>query len=588
MRVGTRVKLNPNLHDHDFRYTQGPVRHGEIGRIISIVGDKITVNFPSHNSWNGLESELILANAATEEDNIHCSICGELITGDYEEVDGDPICTECFGDNYCYCDVCGRVESNDNINYVESDEKYVCDDCLDSEYEKCENCGEYFRRYNGYTIHDGYGGTYVVCEDCYSNGDYSCCDECGDYFESDYCHWHNDYCYCDDCYQTHGGGLYGYHDFQDWQLFKSDKEENPSYYIGKEIELEPKNYSNVSSVLNAIENNINAVGMHDGSLKDGGVEVVTHPESWQYLQEHKQDYINFFDEINKLEYGNDGGCGLHFHVTKPNENVISRVIVLLESFKDEIKKLSRRSDNQLRSWSKFLSDGQSDSEKIKYQSPKWLKDKYLKCGHDRYYALNLCNSKTIEFRFFNGVNTFEQYWGALQFIHNLMDIALDEKREIETINWQDLLVGEELREQARKRDVLDTDKFARNTDDIIEKLEQSLAKAKEEIARTLKNLAKYVNKEMSEMDLKQIKTANIEDIGNKVEQFMTTFNYRRQYLEKITMLYNYLTKDNSLDMENIKSYWSSTKMQYPNNTKRYARYGKLIEKTIKNYESEVK
>lgn len=582
MRVGTRVKLNPNLHDNDFRYTQGPVRHGEIGRIISIVGDKITVNFPSHNSWNGLESELILANdAATEEDNIHCSMCGELITGEYEEIDGEPICSECFSYNYCYCDICGSIESNNDINFVDCDERYVCDNCLDSEYEKCENCGEYFGRYNGYTIHDGYGGTYVVCEGCYQSGDYSYCDECGDYFESDYCHCQNDYCYCDDCYQEHGGGLYGYHDFQDWQLFKSDKEENPSYYIGKEIELEPKNYSNVSGVLNAIENNINAVGMHDGSLADGGVEVVTHPESWEYLQEHKQNYINFFEEIKNLDYGNDGGCGLHFHVSRPNENVIARVIVLLESFKSEIKKLSRRSDTQLRSWAKFLTDsGEEDS--IKYQSMKYLKDKYVKGWHDRYYALNLQNDKTIEFRFFNGVNTFEQFWAALQFIHNIMEIALDEEKDITTVSWKDLLVGDELLEQARKRDVLTIDKKAKDTTDILEKLEKQKQELKDNIKKTLNNMIKYIYKNISDEKLETISSKDIVDIRKGACDFVNTIS------DKLSMLNSTISFYNSVDNYSINSIKSDKEWLRRQVKGNYERYFKQIDKHIANYEKEAR
>lgn len=586
MQVGQRVKLNPNVTN--YRYGRGPVGYDEIGVITSIGNDEVlTINFPSHHFWSGVPSDLISAARKLEDGEIaHCRDCGRKLNSIEHEIDGEYLCEDCFQEKYFYCDECGKIEEKEN-GYLVNEEKWVCQSCLDDYYDQCNDCGNYFRRYEGYTINTGYGDCYEVCDECYSNGDYSYCDNCGNYYESDYCTWHNDCCYCEDCYQETSSELYDYHCFNDWELFKGKNEENPTYYIGKEIELEPKGHSNVSRVIEAINNNINAVGMHDGSLADGGVEVVTHPESWQYLQEHKQDYINFFDEINQLDYGNDGGCGLHFHVSKPNDEVISRVIVLLESFKDEIKKLSRRSESQLRSWAKFLSEGCSEKEQIKYQSTKWLKEKYIKQYHDRYYALNLTNSKTIEFRFFNGVNTFEQYWAALQFIHNLMELALNEKREIETINWQDLLEGDELREQARKRDVLDINKFAKNTNEIIETLEAALDKAKGEIKNTLKNLAKYINKEMSELDLKAIKAKNIEDIDEKINQFMNTFSYRKQYLERITQLYGYLSR-NDIEISTIKDYWENTKRQYPNNTKRYSRYNKLIEKTIKNYESEVR
>lgn len=517
-----------------------------------------------------------------------CKECGEEIRGDYVEVDGEYVCQDCFDEYYFYCDDCGEIENRDNGYYIEDEDKFVCENCLENNYYRCDDCGEYVSEENAYTINNGRGDFYHVCSHCFDNNGYYYCDNCGDYFYEENIHFRDDYCYCDNCYEEEEPEIYDYHEFNDWQLFKSEKEENPKYYIGAEIELEPKGYSNVDGVVSAIKN-INAVGMHDSSLQSGGVEVVTHPETWEYKLENKDKYIKFFKEIEDINYGDDGGAGLHFHVTRPNDNVISRVIVLLESFKDEIKKLSRRSDYQLSHWAKFLSDNCSDGEKVKYQSTKYLKEKYIKDYHDRYYALNLCNSKTIEFRFFNGVNNIEEFWGALQFIHNLMEIAFDENRELNTINWQDLLSGDELISQAQKQGVLEVNKFAKDTTDIIEKYEIALEKAKKDIKNILKNLAKYINKEMSEFDIKQIKANNVEDINRNVNQFLEKFRYRQQYLNRISDLYETLNKENNrLEMHDIKNYWEYTNIQYPVNTERYKRYDKMIQKAIKSYESEVR
>ena len=509
-----------------------------------------------------------------------CKDCGKEIIGSYVEYDGEYICQECFDNDYFYCDDCGRIGYRDYGYWIESSDRVVCDCCI-CNYNRCEDCGEYYPENETTTINDGNNNYYEVCEHCYSNNNYGYCDGCGEYFEEGCLHWHDDDCYCDNCYSEQSGYLYDYHEFIDWHLFKGINEENPPYYIGKEIELEPKGSSDVRGVLNAIENNINAVGMHDGSLSYGGVEVVTHPESWEYLQEHKQDYINFFNKIKDLEYGNAGGCGLHFHVTRPNEDVIARVIMLLESFKSEIKKLSRRSENQLSSWAKFLTDFDGE-EKIKYQSSKYLKDTYIKGWHDRYLALNLNNSNTIEFRFFNGVNTFEQFWGALQFIHNVMQVALNEEKDINTINWQDLLQGEELREQARKRDVLSIDKKAKDTTEILEKLEKQKEELKKKIKNTLNNMVKYIYKELEESKLEDIQRKDIDNIKENASQYV------RKLTDKLIGINDVVGFYRSVDNYNLNMIKNETNMLKRTTQGKYERYFKQIEKLISDYESEVR
>lgn len=590
MRVGDRVKLNPEIER--FYYGRGHAVYDEIGIVVDKNSVSLIIDFPSHEGWKGKANELIkVRREVSEMEEVICKDCGKKLTKeeieneDYYELDDGIICRDCYyEENYFTCEDCGEVYHRDDGYWVKNEGKIVCTDCLDDNYFQCDDCGEYY--HNDNRVYISGRGTYI-CEECRDSGDYYYCDDCGYCCHADDIHFIDDNCYCDECYDEHcEDKLYDYHEFQDWQLFKGKNEENPKYYIGKEIELEPTRHSNVSGVLEAIKNNINAVGMHDGSLENGGVEVVTHPESWQYLQENKEDYIKFFDEIENLDYGDDGGCGLHFHVSRPSDEITSRVIVLLESFKEEIKILSRRNGDF--HWSKFFTDGLSDSDKVKYQSTKWLKDKYVKDWHDRYYALNLQNSKTIEFRFFNGVNNFEEYWAALQFIHNIMELAYDENRELNTIKWKELLVGDELQSQAKKLGVLDIDKNAKDTTDILEKYEASLRKAKEEIRGILRNLAKYVNKEISELDITQVRTNDIDKIMNNISEFTNKIYRRREYLEKIMDLYRALNEDNSIQMESIKDYMERTKLQYPVNSDRYKRYNKLIEKAIKKYESEVR
>lgn len=522
-----------------------------------------------------------------EKENIKiCSKCGEEINIEnseyyYDENTDEYVCDDCFDDYYIKCADCGEVVLIEDAYHIEDTDEYVCDDCIDN-YTCCERCGEYFSD-DSLRYIEHYGS---VCDSCYDNGDFGQCDDCDCCYCMDDLHYHetNDCYYCDDCYEDHEEDLiYGYHDFNSWCFYKGKNEDTPPYYIGKEIELEPRTYDyNVKTVVDIMNKYINAVGMSDGSLNGGGVEVVSHPESWEYLQEKKEDYRKFFNEIETVaHYGNAGNCGLHFHVSRPSDDVVSKIIVILESFKDEIKKLSRRNGDF--HWSHFLTDGSDKVEKMKYQSIKYLKDKYTKEYHDRYMALNLCNSKTIEFRFFKGANNFEEYWGALQFIHNIMEVALDDTKDINTINWKDLIVGDELVEQAKKHGVYGIDKFAKDTTDILDKIKQSKEEMQQEIKRTLKNFIKYISKELEDKKLTIINKNDIFEIERNGQNFLNGLSNDLNYLHRLTTLYTNI-ENNDL---NSTKYSIECIKNNTHSVDKYSRYFKQIDKSIKKYESEM-
>jgi len=519
-----------------------------------------------------------------EKEYAVCVECGEMIQGESVEIDGQYYCSDCFNDNYFYCDDCEKIESRDNGYWIDRESKMICEDCCNNHYVYCHDCSEYVHEDDCYYVT---GRDYYICEDCRDSGDYITCESCGDLFhinDATYSERYDRY-YCDSCYDDINDGLlYSYHEFNDWELFKGKDETYDSvpYYIGKEIELEPKNNYCLEELVDTMTRNINAVAMEDGSLRNESAEIVTHPESWQYLLEHKENYKKFFEEVEHLEYGDAGSAGLHFHVTRPNEDVIARLLVIMESFKDEIKKLSRRTQNQLESWATFLTDECNNKLKsIQYKSTKYLKDEYLKSSHGRYRALNLTNYKTIEFRFFNGANNFEEFWGALQFIHNLMEVALDETRDINTINWKELISGEELENQARLLDVYDVDKYAQDTTEILEKYEKLEEDTRNSIKKTLENFIRYVNREMSNETLENIKGNQIMEIRDKSYEFLNKLDKDVRYLDSLVSTYNRL---NSFSINDIKSEVDYLKRQNPNKN---TRYFKQIEKQIENYNKEM-
>lgn len=510
-----------------------------------------------------------------------CRDCGEIIEhNDYLMIDGEYLCRDCYEQNYFTCEDCGEVVNNDYLYWVE--DKCICQDCIDYNYFLCNDCGEYHHtdNLNYVEVRD-----YDICDNCRDWGDYYYCSDCGDLFHIDDLNYSNreDSYYCDRCFDDHNDGLLCYHGIDDFIFFKNNDEIEPREYIGAEIEVEPKSYADVNGVLNAIrKNNINAEGEEDSSLDYGGVEIVTHPETWEYKLSHKQNYINLFEDLKNLNYGDDGSAGLHFHVSRPNDDIITRIIVILESFKNEIKKLSRRGGNF--GWSKFLTDYYSTNEdKYKYQSTKYLKENYVKHSHDRYLALNLNNTNTIEFRFFNGANNFEEFWGALQFIHNIMDVAYSDK-ELNTIKWKDLLQGEELINQAIKLDVYNVDKYAKDTTEIYEKMEIVKEQTKEEIKRTLKNFIKYINRQMAKANIEGIKSNDIDTIEKDSRRFINNLATELDFLSSVINTYKSIE---TTSIESLKFQMTWLKKSAEERGKKYGRYFDLTEKSIKKYESEV-
>lgn len=509
-----------------------------------------------------------------------CDCCGNTLSIDELEVeDGNfQLCKSCYEDNYFYCDDCGQLRHIDEMTYINENGHNVCESCLDN-YYYCEGCNEYVTNATYISDRDCY-----YCEDCFDNNDCFYCYECGDYYSGDSYGGSDGYDnYCDNCY-CDSGELLSYHSFNDWQPHYATNEivENVKYLIGDEKELEPKGSPDVETVISIMNKYIDDVAMEDGSLSFGGAEIISHPRSWEYLQEHKNDYKNFFNEIEDINYGNLGNAGLHFHVTRPNENVITRIIILMESFKDEIKKLSRRRSSQLSMWANFLTDEYSfDNKYKKYQSSKYLKENYLskeRWDFKRRMALNLTNEKTIEFRFFNGVNNFEEYWASLQFIHNLMEISFDETKDINEVKWIDLLQGEELQKQAEKLELLNIDKTAKDTTEIYEKVLVIEETTKNDIKKIINNFIKYVNRELNNMELNN-KYNNFEELISKTRDFSYSINEKYSYIAQLVNIYQ------SVDTSNIGN--TKNKIEFMTKYDKYKRYFKQLENTLKNYESEV-
>lgn len=336
------------------------------------------------------------------------------------------------------CPDCG--EYTEVYNYVNSKngDFYVCENCI-TDYFYCEHCSEYYDdTYDTYETNEGYD----VCEDCRWN-DYVECNSCGAIVNNNdatYCDDCDNY-FCESCWDDHyheSSLLYDYHEFRDWRPHYLPEEDTletqPEFYIGHELEIDDGD--DMREAVDSISQ-VDGICMHDGSLSDQGIEFISHPFSYKYMLSMEDKYRSLFDHLTNLGYKshNTSTCGLHFHVTRPtNSKVIDRIILFMETYKEEIFKISRRASSaELNRWARFLSDKRTGVNPKVIKSLDYIVNN--KDTSDRYQALNLCNSKTIEFRFFKGTLKYETFMADFEFINNLVHYASDLDLPVEELTW---------------------------------------------------------------------------------------------------------------------------------------------------------
>lgn len=339
-----------------------------------------------------------------EENNknvLYCSHCGALIEEgeDYEEVNGEIVCTDCYEHHTTTCDRCGAV--------IWTDDSYgdeyttLCHHCYENHYTRCSCCDALLHEDDAYHL-DGY-------------------DYCGE-------------CYHDEVDKNRSIHDYGY---KPEPIFYGESQR----YFGVELEIDgagkdSDNADEILAVANKAEEHIYIKG--DGSLDDG-MEIVTHPMSLDY---HKQFQ---WEEIMKkaiyLGYRSHqtSTCGLHIHVNRDcfgedrntQDEVISRILYFVEHHWNEMLKFSRRSEYSMNRWAARYGFEKTGRE---------ILDKAKKGNNGRYAAVNLMNWATIEFRLFRGTLKYNTFIAALELVDAICDLAVNLTDEgIASMSWSEFV-----------------------------------------------------------------------------------------------------------------------------------------------------
>lgn len=334
------------------------------------------------------------------EEKIYCSHCGAVIdTDDYEELDGQIVCSDCVENHTTVCDCCGeRIWSDD----AEGDEyTYLCSYCYRNHYTRCTNCNSLIHNDDAYQL-DGED----YCHECYDE-------------ERDKCQHIHDYSYKPE------------------PIFYGDS----NRYFGVELEIDGagKDDEYAEEMLDIANNDGEYIYIKsDGSLDDG-MELVSHPMTLDYHKDYCWEDI--MHKAVSLGYRSHqtSTCGLHIHINRTafsdnreeQDEVISRILYFVEHHWNEMLKFSRRSEYTMNRW----------AARYGYEhTPKAIMDKAKKGNNGRYAAVNLCNYHTVEFRMFRGTLKYNTFIAAIELVNRICDVAMyNTDDSIAKLSWSDFV-----------------------------------------------------------------------------------------------------------------------------------------------------
>lgn len=366
----------------------------------------------------------------------------EEVEEETEEIEEEEETMEYYGT----CEQCGcTIDTDDDAWWF--DDTLLCEDCLDNLTRTCDCCGD--RIWN----EDDEGDEDVIlCERCRDNY-YSRCDDCGRLIhDDDACYVDGeDYPYCRDCYERHSRDYIHSYSYKPNPVFHG----RGTMFFGVELELDKggEDDDKAEEILSCTDSDHLYI-KHDGSLDDG-MELVSHPMTLEYHQ-NSMPWKNIVETAVDLGYRSHqtGTCGLHVHVNRKafscdrseQDEVISRILYIVERFWQEMLKFSRRTEYQIDRWAARY--GIKDN-------PKQVMDNAKKGNRGRYACINLCNYNTIEFRIFRGTLKYNTFIATLQMVEHICLTAMEmTDEEITSLSWPEFIEGiehEELIQYLKER-----------------------------------------------------------------------------------------------------------------------------------------
>lgn len=228
---------------------------------------------------------------------------------------------------------------------------------------------------------------------------------------------------CPRCAQTHAAALYSYHSrpHRSEPLFTAPDSRASRLHIGAEIETECKRSNSEREMAAAFSELLNkdpyrprAAFESDGSLRSGGVEVITAPMTWS-------EWTALYDGIKGIyavaaRAHTSEACGVHFHIDaayfgEAAEAARVKLDFMFNAFfHDFWQPLSGREEV-----SHYAAPKDFDGAKKSIIRATCCS---LVGRCERYCAVNLTPAKTVEIRFFGGggIDGADAFYAALDLV----------------------------------------------------------------------------------------------------------------------------------------------------------------------------
>lgn len=332
--------------------------------------------------------------------------------------DGDEIITyddirKELTDDYEICEECGDIHHTDDM--TDTRDGRICSDCLDNHYLYSDVMDEYIHEDETVWVGD------ECMTDSYREDNYTQCEECGEWFDlgEDGCESDDGYYLCDSCaddYRLENGSVYykdsgyirEYHPDIDLRFYG-----NGPKFLGCEYEVQGGGcHSNIAE--NIFGDYREFYCSHDGSL-DEGFEAITHPCSPDYLLSNI-DWEEITKRLDRNGYDDEDGAGFHIHISREHFKSHSHIGKLIKFFSDnypELVNFGNRTWDTANKW----------AEPTDYDTDDKFIDIYNITRRERYSAVNVQPSETVEIRLFNTTYRPEVIRSYIQFVDIITDLA---------------------------------------------------------------------------------------------------------------------------------------------------------------------
>lgn len=311
-----------------------------------------------------------------------CENCDEICrVEDSTDTRDGMVCGRCLDNHYCYSDVMGEWIHEDEVVWV--GDEAMTDEYRDNHYYCCESCGEWFD-----LEHEG----------CESDDGYYLCDSCADDYRLEN----------GDVYYKDSGYIQEYHPNIDLKFYG-----NGPKFLGCEYEVQGGGCN--SNIAESIFGDYREFYCsRDGSL-DEGFEAITHPCSPSHMLSNI-DWETIVDKLDKNGYDDTEGAGFHIHISREHFKSNSHIGKLIRFFSDNYQELVNFGNRTWDTANKW-------AEPTDYDTDDKFIDIYSNAKGERYSAVNVWPSETVEIRLFGCTYRPEVIRSYIQFVDVITDLA---------------------------------------------------------------------------------------------------------------------------------------------------------------------